>query len=160
MFVANSSTLILLAKTSALTVFLESIDGVIIPEEVYKESVKNKISFDALLIQKYVGTKIIVKKISIPFKKVQEQFRLDEGEASAYVLFDSKIHTALLTDDRELIKLCKIEGIKFLCAIAIIVQLYKKKLLTKEECVEKIEKLQIIGRYSKEIIDYFKTEVA
>ena len=39
--------------------------------------------------------------------KVIKQFKLHKGEASAYSIFKKKTHKALLTDDRELIKLCK-----------------------------------------------------
>lgn len=158
-FVSNSSTLILLAKISALNTFLENADKIIIPQQVYDESILRKNSFDALLIQRQVGKKIIVQKTQKNLVEIRKQFRMDEGEAAAYALYDSTTHKAILTDDRELIKLCKIENIKFICAIAIVLQLYNQKKLSKEDCLEKMKKLQEIGRYSKEIIDYFRTEV-
>ncbi len=159
MLVSNSSTLILLAKVSALETFLENSDEVIIPEEVYKESVENKTHFDAFLIQKHIGGKISVKKTNKNIEMIKKQFRLDEGEAAAFALYDKQKHKAILTDDRELIKLCKLEKIKFLCALGIIVALYKKQKISKKECLEKMEKLQKFGRYSKEIINYFTAEV-
>ena len=39
--------------------------------------------------------------------------RLDEGEAATYALFNDKRHKAILTDDGELIKLCKLEKVPF-----------------------------------------------
>jgi len=159
MFISNSSTLILLAKINTLRTFLENCDSIIIPEEVYQESVKNKNSFDALLIAKEIGNKIKIQKTNKKTEQIQKQFRMDIGEAAAYLLYDPKLHKAILTDDRELIKLCKIENIPFICAIAIVVQLHKNKKITKEECLEKMAKLETIGRYSKEIVDYFESEV-
>lgn len=159
MLVSNSSTLILLAKVTVLHSFLETVNKVLIPDEVYKESLENKKTLDSLIIQKYVGNKIIVKKTAKNIEEIKKQFRLDEGEAAAYALYDQKQHDAILTDDRELIKLCKVENIKFVCAIAIIVQLFKIKKITKQECLEKIDNLQHIGRYSQNIITYFKEEV-
>ena len=84
------------------------------------------------------------------------QFKLDEGEASAFALCKIKNYAGILTDDKELIKLCKIESIKFISAMAIVVMLFRKKIIDKSEAIEKIESLQGYGRYSKEIYSYFK----
>jgi hypothetical protein len=65
----------------------------------------------------------------------------------------------VLTDDRELIKLCKLEEIPFVCAMAIIMKMYEDNVLGKEQAVEKIKKLSEIGRYSQELVDYFIHEV-
>lgn len=158
--VSNASTLILLAKASVLQIWLEQID-VIIPTEVYDETVLGKESFDARLIKKLVEErKIVVSKVSNDcLKMALREFRMDIGEAAAYALFDTKKHSAIMTDDAELIKLCKLEGINFVCAMAIVTALYQKGILNKQAALEKLKKLSEIGRYSKEIHDYFQSIV-
>ncbi|MBN1502938.1 hypothetical protein JW930_05320 [Candidatus Woesearchaeota archaeon] len=161
MFVSNSSTLILLAKISSLRSFLEIGKKITIPNQVYDEFIKKKESFDAKLIQKEIENQKIkiedVKKEK--YHSYQEEFRLHEGEAAAYALFKKDKFRAILTDDGELIKLCKIEEAPFICSMAIVFLLYKNSKISKEEALEKIEKLYDIGRYSKEIYDYFLQKV-
>lgn len=161
MFVSNTSTLILLAKISLLRDFLEIVDKILIPEEVYKEFLEKDNAFDSLLIKKEIENEKI-KVIEIEkqkYKKILEQFRLHEGEAAAYSIFEIKKHKAILTDDLELIKLCKLNKVPFICSMAIVVNLYKKNKINKEKTLEKLEKLYHIGRYSKEIFYYFKKEI-
>ena len=64
-----------------------------------------------------------------------------------------------MTDDKELIKLCKVEGVKFASAMAIIVMFFIKRIINKNEALDKMEKLQGYGRYSNEIYNYFKNMV-
>ena len=160
MIVSNASTLILLAKTSLLQVWLEQID-IVIPNEVYDEAVLGRESYDARLIKKFVEEKqIVVGSASKDcLGAVLHEFSLDIGEAAAYALFDAKKHSAIMTDDAELIKLCKLEGISFVCAMAIVTALYQKGVLSQQVALEKLERLCEIGRYSKEIYNYFKSIV-
>lgn len=160
MFVSNTSTLILLAKTSLLQRFIDNSPKIIIPEEVRKEYLASE-SFDTKLIEKEVERKkIIVRKSEEKkIKDVLSQFSLDQGEAAAYSLFNRKKHYAILTDDKELIKLCRIERIPFICAMAIVIRMHEKKLLSKKEAEEKIRKLFDIGRYSQKIFEYYINEV-
>lgn len=160
MLISNSSTLILLAKVSLLQKFLDNYK-VTIPQQVLSESVLDKETFDSLLIQKEIkGGRIRVKKVQEGnIKQVLLQFRLDKGEAAAYVLFKKTVNKAILTDDAELIKLCKLDGIKFVCALAVVVIMFKKRIITTEEANEKIDKLKEYGRYSDEIYNYFRNEV-
>ena len=64
-----------------------------------------------------------------------------------------------MTDDGELIKLCKIENIPFIVAMAVVVRLAKKDKISRAEALEKLSKLYGYGRYSEEIYKYFKSEV-
>ncbi len=157
MLVSNASTLILLAKVSILQEFVDNFK-VVIPKEVFSEVVKNKDTFDSILIRKEIEKgrinvgEIDRKKLEI----ILQEFRLHEGEAAAYILFNKVKAEAIITDDRELIKLCRIERIPFICSMAIVVRMYNKGLITKEKADEKLDKLYDYGRYSKEIYDYFK----
>ena len=161
MFVSNTSTLVLLAKVSCLEIFIEIAPTIEIPVQVKKEALFEKDSYYARLIQKLIEEKKI--KI-IPINKTRvikiiSQFRLDEGEAAAYALFDNKKHNAILTDDGELIKLCKLEKVPFTTAMAIIIRLFEKRKLSKEETLKKLEELHKIGRYSEKLYKQFKMEV-
>ncbi len=160
MLVSNTSTLILLAKVDALSILLDDVKTILIPNNVYQE-IAAKDSLDVLLIKKEVDKKRILlfnveKK---EYSGIIAQFRLDEGEAAAYALLKQKKAAAILTDDAELIKLCKIEGAAFITAMSVIVRLFKYKKLTAEESLEKLENLRKHGWYSNEIYNFFKQKV-
>jgi len=161
MLASNTSTLVLLAKVGCLDAFIEISPIIEIPSQVKKEALFDKDSYYARLIQKFIeGKKIRVVPIEgKKIKNIMLQFRLDEGEAAAYAMFDIKKHKAILTDDGELIKLCKLEKIPFICAMAIVIRLFEKKKLSKEKTINKLEELHKIGRYSEELYEYFKGEV-
>ena len=161
MLVSNTSTLVLLAKVGCLETFMEIAPTIIIPEEVKREALFEKESYYARLIEKLIHEKKI-KVIAANKKeitKVISSFRLDEGEAAAYALFDQKKHKAILTDDGELIKLCKLEKIPFMCALAIAIRLYEKKKITKEKTLKILKELHTIGRYKERLYEHFKTQV-
>ena len=160
MLISNASTLILLAKATLLQKFLDHFK-VTISDKVLDEVTQDRNAFDAKLIQKEVEIRRIkVRKIdSEKIKSVLKEFRLDEGEASAYVLFKKCRGKAILTDDKELIKLCQIERVPFICTLAIVVRMFEKGLLTKEEAREKLDRINDYGRYSKSIYEYFKSKV-
>ncbi|MBI2507436.1 hypothetical protein HYV89_00610 [Candidatus Woesearchaeota archaeon] len=160
MIVSNTSTLILLGKVSILTILLDDAKEIVIPKIVYDE-IKRKDSFEVLLIKKKVEEKRI-KVLDVNKKDYEDalrEFKLGEGEAAAYALYKKENGKLILTDDGELIKLCKIENIPFAAAMAIAVKLFKKKKLTKDETIEKLDGLYGYGRYSKDIYHYFKSEV-
>jgi|SRR3989344_2167280 len=161
MLVSNTSTLVLLAKVKCLEIFVQIAPSIEIPEQVKQESIFKYNSYDAWLIQKLI-TEEKIKVSKVDKNKVTgiiSQFRLDEGEAAAYVLFNHQKHKAILTDDGELIKLCKLQEIPFLCAMAIIIRLYELKKISKEETLNKLKELHTIGRYSKQIYEHFIKEV-
>ena len=161
MLISNTSTLVLLAKATCLEIFLESAPAVAVPEQVKEEALFEKEAYYARLISKMINErKIIVKETKKELiKEVMSSFRLDAGEAAAYALFDSSKHQAILTDDGELIKLCRLEKITFICAMAIVVNLFESKKLSKLEALEKLKKLREEGRYSEKIYEHFKSEV-
>ncbi len=162
MIVSNASTLILLAKINSLSIFLGDINKLAIPKVVYSEIAAKKDSFEFLLVNKEIEKKriVLIDVEREKYSKLLQQFKLDEGEAAAYALLKKIKGKAILTDDGELIKLCKIENVPFITAMAVIVKLFKKKILTKTDAFEKLEKLYDYGRYSKYIYDFFKSELA
>ncbi|MBI2548133.1 hypothetical protein HYW21_02175 [Candidatus Woesearchaeota archaeon] len=160
MFVSNASTLILLAKINSLQTFVENAPRIVIPEVVQAEIFAKK-TFDTMLIAKEIQNKKISVQKTNPkrWEAVIDQFRLDAGEAATYALFDKRKHGAILTDDGELMKVCKLKQIPFICALAIVVRQYEKKVITKEQALRKLQNLVEIGRYSQRIYDHFKQEV-
>jgi len=160
MNISNTSTIILLAKVNALNLLLDDLKNITIPSVVYEE-IKNKDSFEILSInneikKRRIEIRVVDKKC---YENVLKQFKLDEGEAAAYALYKTQKGKILLTDDGELIKLCKIENIPFIVAMAVVIRLFKKRKIDKKEAIDKLEKLYGYGRYSEEIYKYFKLEV-
>src|SRR3989338_6660947 len=140
MLVSDTSTLILLAKINALGPLLDEVKQVAIPKAVYAELARKEGALDVLLIKKEIGKKrITVHDVGKKhYANILEQFKLDEGEASAYGLLKQKNAEAILTDDGELIKLCKVDGVAFITALSVVVRLYRKKKLAKTEALEKL----------------------
>ena len=161
MLVSNTSTLVLLAKIKCLETFIEISPVIEIPAQVKQEALFEKDSYYARQIQKLInGKKIRIANVNKnQINNIMSQFKLDEGEAATYILFDSNKHDAILTDDGELIKLCKLEKVPFICSMAVIIRLFEKKKLSKEAAVNKLEDLHVIGRYSEKIYEHFKSEV-
>ena len=161
MLVSNTSTLVLLAKIGCLEVFIKLSQQITIPAQVKQEALFDKESYYARLIDKLI-TENKIKTESVDNNKVNKiisHFKLDEGEAAAFAMFDIKKHKALLTDDGELIKLCKLQKVPFICAMAVVIRLYEKKKLSKEETINKLGDLNAIGRYSEKLYEHFKSEV-
>lgn len=161
MLASNTSTLVLLAKIGCLEVFIEIAPVIDIPVQVKKEALFEVDSYYARLIEKLIQNKKIriVPVSNIEVAKIISHFKLDEGEAATYVMFNDKKHEAILTDDGELIKLCKLEKVPFTCAMGIIIRLFEIKKLSKEETLNKLEELHQIGRYSEKLYEYFKSKV-
>lgn len=161
MFVSNTSSLALLAKVSCLEAFIEIAPVIEIPVQVKKEILFEKDSYYAKLIERLIGNKRIrvVPVKDAKMHNIMLEFRLDEGEAAAYSMFNIKKHKVILTDDKELIKLCKLEKVPFINAMAVVIRLFEKKKLSKAEAINKLMTLNKIGRYSKELYEHFKAEV-
>lgn len=161
MLVSNTSTIVLLAKVGCLEAFIEISPTIEIPIQVRKEALFDKDSYYAKLIQKLAHDRKI-KVVHVNENKItviMSNFKLDKGEAAAYAVFNNKKHNAILTDDGELIKLCKLENVPFICAMAVIIRLFEKKKLSKEDTLNKLEDLHRIGRYSEKLYEHFKDEV-
>ena len=158
MIVSDASTLILLARVSILRRFLSAFGKIIVPEEVAKEMTVAH-SLDARMLEREIKEEsIIVEKIRSSTDGITGQFRLDKGEAEAYVLYNELQARVILTDDGELIKLCKLFEIPFVNALAIVVRMFDRGLLTREETCEYLRKLNDYGRYSGKVYNIFKEE--
>lgn len=155
MVVFDTSTLILLARTGLLDQFLEHIgQDLLIPKEVEREACKVKKSLDALMIQKAImeeRIKVFGLKDRKTCQKIGKDFSLGKGEAEAIVPALSK-QGLLGIDDKKGINACKLLRIPFTTAMAILVRMREKRIITKREALASLSRLEKYGRYSTEIV--------
>ena len=162
MVIFDSSTLILLARTEVLEVFIANFTGqVLIPEKV-KEEVLVKDGTEMLQVAALIeGGQISVLRVSDRklLQKLVEDFNIDLGEAEAITLALQKRGAMVATDDRNAIRACKLLKLDFITAIAILIRAAEKKLFSRSEALLKLEKLEAIGRYKKSIIADAKKQI-
>ena len=162
MLAVDASTLILLAKTELLDLFLEEFNGKpAISTGVEIESTK-KGTFDAILIKERIQQqKIIVKAVKNKdfVEKISKDFRLHLGEAETIALCIENQFKAVATDDYNAIKACSILQINYISALGILLRLNEQKKLDKKEAMLKLNALKYFGRYSDEIINECKNAV-
>lgn len=161
MIAADSSTLILLAKAGLLDISLKHLkERLTITPSVYLEATMKETS-DALLIRRRVEeNKIRVVKVKQKYiyGKLVEDFNIGQGEAETIAL--CLTHKGIiLTDDKKAIVTSKTFNVEFLTAPGILVALYKKKAVGKEEANLMLEKLEKMGRYSNKIIQRVKEDL-
>lgn len=153
MIVFDVSTLILLAKADILKIAIHG-RKVIISKEVERESTCRDDFLDAKIIKELIKENRIKSAETADqplFKRLQEDFVIDKGEASALVLAYNRKAT-LATDDGQAIKACKVLGIRFVTAIHFLLDMYRKGRINKEIALVKLERLKILGRYNVRII--------
>lgn len=156
----DSSTLILLAKLDLLDIVLETIKTDIVITKKIVEEITAKKTADAFHLQQRINMqKLVIQEA--PHKlctTLINDFRLGEGEAEALSLAIEH-NLPLMTDDKRAIKVCKIFTIDFMTTANIVVALCKRKLMTRERALSSLHKLEIYGRYSKELINKAREEL-
>ena len=162
MLVIDSSTLILIAKSGLLDIFIDNLAiQLIIPKAVKNECTSKKELFDAKLITQRINEGKIKVQISGNLKvckKLMSDFNIAKGEAEALSLCLKK-KELLITDDKKAINACKILRLPFATALDILIRVYEKNLIDKEQVNLILEKLVFYGRYSEEIIQDVKTKL-
>jgi len=157
MFVLDSSTLILIAKTETLDLFLNGVElDVAIPLEVEKECCDVKKSLDALMIRKALDEsriRVIAVKDRKLVTKLEGDLGLGRGEAEAVVLAFAEKARVLGIDDKNGINACKLLGVAFTTAIGILVRMREKRLLSTKEALLKLEMPAKHGRYKQSILE-------
>lgn len=146
--IADACSLILLAKVGLLEKATE-IAELAITKEVEEECTCDLRFPDAALIQKYIANKKI-RVIEVKEKKSITE--LGEGEATAIQLYKESNAGAILTDDGKTIRYCKLFMYRYTTTPKVIISLYKKNKISKEEAITAIKKLESEGRYAKDII--------
>ena len=155
MVIFDSSTLILLARTEVLEVFISNFSGQVFMPEKVKEEVLIKDGEETLQVAALIdGGSIGVLSVDDRklLQKLMDDFNMDLGEAEAIALALKKKGAAVATDDKNAIRACKLLKIDFITALAVLIRAAEKKLLSKSEALLKLERLESIGRYKKSII--------
>lgn len=103
--------------------------------------------------------KVVPVKDTEQKKKLIKDFNIYSAEAEAIVFALQKDCKVIATDDRNAIRACKVLGLDFVTAISVLIRAYEKGFLDRAEALSKLERLTIIGRYSKKIINDAKTRI-
>ncbi len=150
-YVFDSSTIILLAKVTILRSFSKAKET-IITETVKQEVFEKKESEDAIIIRNVLEEQNIREyEGNIDFKRVATDFGIGAGEAEAITLA-WKNKDIVATDDYRAIKACKALNIKFITAIHCLIFIRQKELIDIPLALEKLKKLEKLGRYTPAII--------
>jgi predicted nucleic acid-binding protein len=157
MIVFDASTLILIAKIELLDLFLAGIElEVAVPGEVARECCGAKRTLDALMIQKVLDQariKVKVVKNKKLVAKLQTDFSLGRGEAEAIALALKEKAQLVGIDDKNGINACKLLGLGFTTALAILVRSREKGSINRNDALAKLAALARNGRYKNSIVD-------
>ncbi len=157
MFIFDASTLILIAKVELLDLFLKEIGmEVAIPKAVEEECCGGKKTLDALMIQKAVDESRIevhtVKNRKL-VTKLEEDFSMARGESEAIALALQEKALLVGIDDRQGINACKLLGISFTNAVAILLRSCEKGLIARSDGLNRLAALAKYGRYRSSILE-------
>ena len=145
--VADSSSIILLAKCSLVEKLTQVVEFYI-PETVFEECAGEK------LREKYpdaVGIWKLIEEKRIHVKTLSNK-KMEKGEDEAILLFKETKAGIFLSDDGMAIKICKVLKIPFTTSPRVVIDLYRRRVIDIDQAREALNKLEIIGRYSKDII--------
>ena len=163
MIVMDASTAVLLAKAELLDPFVASVtQPVVMPKEVERECYGHRESLDAQLIARAVAEKRIKVRIvrrQMQYEKLRHDFSLGRGEAAAITLALPTVGALVATDDRKAINACKLLRIPFITALAVLVRMREKGLLSAEEGKSKLGVLERYGRYKERTIEAARLEL-
>ena len=151
--IADSSTLILLAKCSLLEMVCELFE-VLLPDAVNIEVASEK------MVRNHPDAALISKLVSLGKLKVQNPgsgrppipLSLHRGEKDALFLAIELGRSLLATDDGKAIRAARFLGVPFIVTPKIVVDLFRLQKISLEKARASLEKLAKIGRYSPEII--------
>ncbi len=156
MIVFDASTLILLAKTELLDVFVSGFGGKISIPEIIRDEVCILGREEAPLITRLIEDKtiqVLKVKADKTIRKIMDDFHIDAGEAAVIILALNEKASLVATDDRNAIRACKALKLDFTTAISILTRAFEKKLFDKAEALIKIQKLASLARYNRAIIE-------
>lgn len=158
MVVFDASTLILLARSGLLDIFLDDFRGeALVPAAVQAECAADPIRPDGILIRKRIEEgRLEVERVKAPrsVARLREDFRLGQGEAEAVALALEKGSTAVVaTDDRNAIRACKVLRVGFVTALGILTRATEKGLLRTESAASVLSQLATLGRYRTELVE-------
>jgi len=140
--VSDSTPLIYLAKIGKLHFLRELFAEVLIPEEVYKETVvvgKEKGYLDASIIEELVKDGLIVVK-SADITKLKN-VPIEQGEKAAISLALNQKIEDILIDEARIRRLARVLGLKPKGTLWVLSKLYEEGRLSKEDFKESVFEL-------------------
>ncbi len=163
MFVFDSSTLILTAKMELLDLFLSEVGmEVAIPRAVEEECCGGKKTLDVLMIQKAVDeSRITVRNVRNRklVLKLEEDFSMARGESEVVALALQEKARLVGIDDKHGINACKLVGIPFTTAVAILLRSRQKGLIDHGDALVRLSTLARYGRYKSSIVEDAKRKL-
>jgi predicted nucleic acid-binding protein len=157
MVVFDASTLIPIAKTDLLDLFLTSVNvPVAIPGEVQKQCCGSKKALDAIIIQEALEEsriEVFTLRNRRLVAKLRTDFSLGKGEAEAISLALHEKAQIIGIDDKNGVDACKVLGIAFATAVGILIRSWEKGLL---EGSDAIAKLALLAKYVEDYLQGIK----
>ena len=160
MIISNSSPLILLAKMNKLELLKKLYREVSIPKEVHKEVIlmgKQEGYADAFLIEKAINDFIVVKDLKEKHEEEATKLHkiIGSGETGAIILAIKEKADLLLIDNLEPRKIAETQNIKCRSTPGILLEAYKKGIISHEEYTNSIKLLSKIAWLSGDIVAHF-----
>ncbi len=158
--VSDSSPLIFMVRIGSLEILRSLYKTVLIPKAVFDEAVnrgKDEGYGDAFLIEKDVGSLIIVKNLRDKFSNQLKTLvkTYGKGESEAVVLCLQENADLLLADDHDTRKLAEIHNIRWLSTLGILFTALKKGLIGLDMYIKKIGELSKYAWLSGDVIAKF-----
>ena len=157
MVVADTMVVIHLAKITLLEKSCQRFQRVLIPQEVHREILEGekKGYEDVKTVQELVRAgKVSVRRVRDKnLLKRAKEFNVQRGEAEALALYWQERADYLASDDDSLRKKSAALDLKLVGTPAMILTLYKEKLIDKHKLVESLRALRKIGWFSNAVLD-------
>jgi len=157
MIVKDAMVVIHLAKITLLEKSCEHFKPALIPEEVHREILEGgkKGYEDAQIIQELIKAgKVSVKHVrDKKLLKRAKEFNVQRGEAESLALYWQEKAEYLASDDDNLRKKSTLLNLKLIGTPAIILKLYRDKLIDNSKLQESLQVLRKIGWFSNAVID-------
>jgi len=147
--VMDSDSLIKLTRAKIKEIVVENLD-VYIPPKVFEETVTipKKEGFpDAFLIEENLDKGLLTIGESNADQHVEEMITslgIGYGESDVFKLYKSGGFDIISSDDRKFLKIIDALGIPYLTPTALIVYLFNKKVLTKENTIDYLNNIKDI----------------
>lgn len=162
MIVFDASTLILIAKIDLLHLFAADYPGrILVTETVEREACSKGFPETAVIGRLIESGRIRVVKVAVSreLEKLEADLAIDRGEASAILLARREGAELVATDDRNAMRACRLLGVGFTSAPAILLRAFEKGIIGKKEAAQKLSRLQTVGRYRREIMAHVSAAI-
>jgi len=152
--VADTSSLIYLAKASIIRSFLESFE-VTVPPSVHRELIREGYPHSEEIRRFSEEGFLAIQPVKKP-SGLNPTF-LKGGERDVIILFYQLGSDGILIDDGAGVRTCRKHGIPFVSALLVPSLLLIKNTIDAKQAKKSLDKIERIGRYSREVILFART---